>query len=92
MNTVYFRRWMRRIIALILVIAVVIGYAVLMRGSLRPHSDPCWVILKLPNGDIVQGEGQVKDLLTACGVVMITINGIDYQTHFSNVVLCAERP
>ncbi|WP_289068848.1 hypothetical protein [Faecalibaculum rodentium] len=51
-----------------------------------------WAQIKLPNGEIVEGEVDAWNHGDENDRVRVTIDGIDYNTHFSNVCLFSEKP
>ncbi len=51
-----------------------------------------WAQVKLPDGSIVEGPVDSWSRGDENDRVRVTIEGIDYNTHFSNVCLFSERP
>ena len=51
-----------------------------------------WAQIKLPNGEIVEGEVDAWNHGDKTDRIRITIDGVDYNTHFSNVCLFSEKP
>ena len=82
----------RRIFAGILLIAVTAGCWTITSCG-RPYSDnpDYWAMVRLPNGDLVEGHGKITASFVN-GLVTVEINGVRYQTHAGNVVICSEKP
>lgn len=51
-----------------------------------------WAIVQIGNGEIIEGEVTSWRDFDDSDVVQFVINGITYLTHYSNVILCSERP
>ena len=90
---------MRRVFALILLAAVLGGFAVLMTScgnySLVADAQYDWAELRTASGDLIVGPVSKWAHDSAghgSGVVYVTINGITYMTHACNVTLMTEKP
>lgn len=87
---------MRRVFALILLFAVVAGFALLLSSCNRTIIDTtykfAWAVLKLPSGDIVIGEVDAWRDFQDGDQIQVKINGITYLTHACNVTLMTEKP
>ena len=83
------------VIALILVIVLLLIAPILLTGCESAGSettdDRGLGIVRLPNGDIVEGEVESFYRSSDSGVVWITIDGKEYTTHSSNVVRIEEK-
>lgn len=51
-----------------------------------------WAIMQLGNGELVEGEVTSWRDFDDSDCVQLTMNGITYLTHYSNVILCSMRP
>ncbi len=51
-----------------------------------------WAQIRMPDGDIVEGDVDAWNVGSDNGRVRVTIDGVDYNTHFSNVCLFSEKP
>ena len=51
-----------------------------------------WAILQLGNGELIEGTVTSWRDFKESDVVQFTIDGVTYLTHYSNVILCTERP
>lgn len=89
---------MRRVFALILLAAVLGGFAVLMTScnqTILYDVKYDWAELRTVSGDLIVGPVSKWAHDSAgfgSGVVYVTINGITYMTHACNVTLMTEKP
>lgn len=51
-----------------------------------------WVIIQLGNGELIEGTVESWKDFGNSDVVQFTVNGVTYLTHYSNVILCTEKP
>lgn len=90
-----YRIW-RRIFALILLIAVVAGCAVLMTSCNKAILDTKYkfeyAYVLLPGGDVVAGPVDSWTDFDDGDQLQVTINGVTYLSHGSNIVLCSKKP
>jgi hypothetical protein len=74
---------MRKVISVIAVMLVVLCC---INGCSTEREENRTAMLRLPNGEVVQGELQYL-YHGSSGIVRVTIDGIEYKTHMSNVVI-----
>ena len=51
-----------------------------------------WAIIQLGNGELIEGPVSSWRDFEDGDEVQLTINGITYLTHYSNVILCSKEP
>lgn len=51
-----------------------------------------WAIIRLGNGELIEGEVESWRDFEDGDEVQLTIKGITYLTHYSNVILTTEKP
>ena len=51
-----------------------------------------WAIIQLGNGELIEGAVESWRDFEDGDEVQLTINGITYLTHYSNVILTTEKP
>lgn len=51
-----------------------------------------WAIIQLGNGELIEGEVENWRDFDESDVVQVTIDGITYLTHYSNVILTTKKP
>lgn len=51
-----------------------------------------WAIIQLGNGELIEGPVTSWRDFSQSDCVQFTINGITYLTHYSNVILCTDKP
>ena len=51
-----------------------------------------WAIIRLGNGELIEGEVESWRDFDDGDEVQLTIKGITYLTHYSNVILTTEKP
>lgn len=51
-----------------------------------------WAIIQLGNGELIEGEVTSWRDFEDSDTVQFVMNNITYLTHYSNVILCSERP
>ena len=51
-----------------------------------------WAIIQLGNGELIEGSVDSWRDFDSSDTVQITINGITYLTHYTNVILATEKP
>lgn len=51
-----------------------------------------WAIIQLGNGELIEGPVSSWRDFEEGDEVQITINGVTYLTHYSNVILATDRP
>lgn len=51
-----------------------------------------WGIIQLGNGELIEGKVTSWRDFSEGDEVQLTINGITYLTHYSNVILATEKP
>lgn len=51
-----------------------------------------WAIIQLGNGELIEGPVDVWRDFNEGDEVQITIQGITYLTHYSNIILCSKEP
>lgn len=51
-----------------------------------------WAIIRLGNGELIEGTVESWRDFEDGDEVQLTINGITYLTHYSNVILTTEKP
>ena len=74
---------MRKVISVIAIMLVVLCC---FHGCSTEQKENRAAMLRLPNGEVAQGE--LQDLYHGSdGIVRVTIDGIEYKTHMSNVVI-----
>ena len=90
-----YRIW-RRVFALILLLAVVAGCAVLMTSCNKTILDTKYkfeyAYVLLPGGDVVAGPVDSWTDFDDGDQLQVTINGVTYLSHGSNIVLCSKKP
>jgi hypothetical protein len=81
---------MKKILAILLVVLLVcaIFAGCANAEEFYQEQDRGWVMLRLPDGTIITGE--IEYMVAINGVVSVTINGVKYTTHYSNVVVVRE--
>lgn len=86
----------RRVFALILLFAVVAGCAVLMTSCnktiLNTKYKFEYAYVLLPGGDVVAGPVDSWTDFDDGDQLQVTINGVTYLSHGSNIVLCSKKP
>lgn len=86
----------RRIFALIMLIAVVAGCAVLMTSCNRSFIDTKYkfeyAYVLLPDGKFVAGPVDSWHDFDDSDQLQVTINGVTYLSFSSNIVLCSKKP
>ena len=50
------------------------------------------VIIQLGNGELIEGKVDSWRDFSESDTVQVTIGGITYLTHYSNVILCSSKP
>lgn len=82
---------MKKLFAILLVVLLVCTIFVGCDNAeeFYQEQDRVWVMLRLPDGTIITGERE--DMVVVNGVVSVTINGVKYTTHYSNVVVVREE-
>lgn len=92
------------ILALIVVIAILLGIAYVIRGGKnilfggnRQVFDTKyrfnWAIIELGNGELLEGKVKAwNDYEDSDAVQIIMEDGTVFLTHYSKVLLCSERP
>lgn len=87
---------LRRVFALILLLAVVAGCAVLMTSCNKTVLDTkykfSWAYVVLPDGDVVTGPVDSWTDFDDGDQLQVTIEGVTYLSHGANIVLCSEKP
>ncbi len=51
-----------------------------------------WAIIQLGNGELIEGSVDSWRDFDESDVIQVTISGITYLTHYSNVILTTEKP
>ena len=51
-----------------------------------------WAIIQLGNGELIEGPVDTWRDFNESDVVQVTVDGITYLTHYSNVILTTEEP
>ena len=88
------KKYMFRVIALAAVLIILFGVIVLFCGCNRQLADMTYsfdrAIIKLPNGDIVEGEVQSWIDYEDSDQIQVKMSGKTYLVHSSNIVLINE--
>lgn len=84
-----------RVIALVVVVLMLMVIPLMMVGcGNRSVFDTTWTFEKatifMPNGEQVQGDIQSWTDFDGSDMIQVTIDGITYLTHSSNVILISE--
>lgn len=80
-----------RLLKILLIIIVLFGLFVLAlvtRPSIDANTDS-YIIIKLPDGNVVKGYGKYKDIYSNQGYVCI--DGTWYRTSYQNVVIMTKK-
>ena len=88
---------MKKKVAILAVVLIILGcFCLTGCGYNRQIFDTNWsfkwVIAQLGNGELLEGEVTSWADFDDSDCVQFTMNGITYLTHYSNVILCSERP
>lgn len=85
------RKKFRVIFAIILLLAVGGACLVLTSCSGDKQQLPTWFQIRMPDGTLIEGYGSSRGAWNS-GAMTVTINGIRYYTHCSNVIACSKKP
>ncbi len=88
---------MKKKIAILAVVLVILGCFCLTgcgynRQLIDTNWSFKWAIVQLGNGELLEGEVTSWRDFDDSDCVQFTMNGITYLTHYSNAILCSERP
>lgn len=89
---------MKKTIVLVLILFTIVA---LLSGCMRVGNRTIgldtkqtfsWGIIQLGNGELIEGPVDVWRDFDDGDEVQITIRGITYLTHYSNIILCSKEP
>ena len=87
---------MKKIIIITLIIALCLTLTACQIGNRKIGFDTTqtfhWAIVKLGNGELIEGSVDSWRDFDSSDTVQVTINGITYLTHYTNVILTTEKP
>lgn len=86
---------MKKIVCVILILTTTLSLTACY-GNHERGWDTKWnfehAIIRLGNGELIEGTVESWRDYDDSDVVQLTINGITYLTHYSNVILCSSKP
>jgi len=86
---------MKKIICIILVLATALILTA-CNSNREKFFDTKWnfehAIIQLGNGELIEGKVDSWRDFSESDTVQVTIGGITYLTHYSNVILCSSKP
>ena len=86
---------MKKIICVILILISALTLTACY-GNRERGWDTKWnfehVIIQLGNGELIEGKVDSWRDFSESDAVQVTIGGITYLTHYSNVILCSSKP
>lgn len=86
---------------IILLVVTILAISLILTGCMRVGNRTIgldtkqtfsWGIIQLGNGELIEGPVDVWRDFDEGDEVQITIRGITYLTHYSNVILCSKQP
>ena len=86
---------MKKIICVVLILAAALTLTACY-GNRERGWDTKWnfehAIIRLGNGELIEGKVDSWRDFSESDTVQVTIGGITYLTHYSNVILCSSKP
>ena len=87
---------MKKIITIALIITLCLTLTACQIGNRKIGFDTTqtfrWAIIQLGNGELIEGSVDSWRDFDNSDTIQVTINGITYLTHYSNVILTTEKP
>lgn len=87
---------MKKIICVVLILSLTFVLTACQVGNCQVGWDTTQTfthaILKLDNGELIEGKIDSWRDFSESDTVQVTIGGITYLTHYSNVILCSSKP
>jgi len=87
---------MKKIITIALIITLCLTLTACQIGNRKIGFDTTqtfrWAIVQLGNGELIEGSVDSWRDFDNSDTIQVTINGITYLTHYSNVILTTEKP
>lgn len=86
---------MKKIICIVLILATALILTA-CKGNRERFFDTKWnfehAIIQLGNSELIEGKVDSWRDFSESDAVQVTIGGITYLTHYSNVILCSSKP
>ena len=86
---------MKKIVCIVLIFAAALTLTA-CKSNRERFFDTKWnfehAIVRLGNGELIEGTVESWRDYSNSDVVQVTIGGITYLTHYSNVILCSSKP
>lgn len=87
---------MKKIVIVALIIALCLTLTACQIGNRKIGFDTTqtfhWAIIQLGNGELIEGSVDSWRDFDSSDTVQVTVNGITYLTHYTNVILATEKP
>lgn len=87
---------MKKIVCLVLILALALTLTACKVGNRQIGWDTTqtfkWAIIRLGNGELIEGTVESWRDFEDGDEVQLTIKGVTYLTHYSNVILTTEKP
>lgn len=87
---------MKKIVIIALIIALCLTLTACQIGNRKIGFDTTqtfhWAIIQLGNGELIEGSVDSWRDFDSSDTVQVTVNGITYLTHYTNVILATEKP
>jgi len=90
------RKRMKKIAIVVLIVTLCLGLTACQVGNRKIGFDTTqtfrWAVIQLGSGELIEGQVSSWRDFDESDVVQVTIEGITYLTHYSNVILMTEKP
>lgn len=87
---------MKKIVIIALIIALCLTLTACQIGNRKIGFDTTqtfhWAIIQLGNGELIEGSVDSWRDFDSSDTVQVTVNGITYLTHYTNIILTTEKP